>query len=267
MTTPGRLKNSSLSPGIAAAIVLVGAAVIATVVMAFGGLLEADEAVSSPPPAPGADGSGQTPRQPDAAPRPPGRTPIAVVKRRTQLRAAPDGRRLATIGPRTEFKSARVLAVVGERPGWLRVMDAELRNGQTGWIAAGDTQRGVVSYKLRVDLSARRLTILRNNKPVRRVRTAVGEAGTPTPTGRYAITDKVPFKTPGAYGCCALALTAHQPNTPSSWSGGDRIAIHATPAQSSIGRSVTLGCMRIPTEDARWLMRKIPLGSQVTIRA
>jgi len=265
MTPPARRKNISLSPGIAAAIVLVGAAVLAAVVMAFGGLLEADEAASSQP-APVADDGGGRP-QPDAAPRPPGRTPIAVVKRRTQLRAAPDGRRIATIGPRTEFKSARVLAVVGERPGWLRVMDAELRNGQTGWIATGDTQRGVVNYKLRVDLSARRLTIMRNGRAVRRIRTAVGEAGTPTPTGRYAITDKVPFKTPGAYGCCALALTAHQPNTPSSWSGGDRIAIHATPAQSSIGRSVTLGCMRIPTKDARWLMRKIPLGSQVTIRA
>ena len=266
MTPPRRRKNSSLSPGVAAAIVLVGAAVIATVVMAFGGLLDADDAASSSEPARVAD-EGNGSRQPDAAPRPPGRTPIAIVKRRTQLRASPDGRRITTIGPRTEFKSARVLAVVGERPGWLRVMDAELRNGQTGWIAVRDTQRGTVNYKLRVDISARRLTILRDDKPVRRIRTAVGEAGTPTPTGRYAITDKVPFKTPGAYGCCALALTAHQPNTPSSWSGGDRIAIHATPAQSSIGRSVTLGCMRIPTKDARWLMRKIPLGSQVTIRA
>jgi lipoprotein-anchoring transpeptidase ErfK/SrfK len=264
MTSPGRRKNSSLSPGVAAAIVLVGAVVIAVLVMTFGGLLDADEAASSSPAAV-ADGAGRP--QPDAAPAPPGQTPIAVVKRRTQLRASPDGRRIATVGPRTEFKSARVLAVVGERPGWLRVMDAELRNGQTGWIAVRDTERGVVNYKLRVDLSARRLTILRNDKPVRRIRTAVGEAGTPTPTGRYAITDKVPFKTPGAYGCCALALTAHQPNTPSTWSGGDRIAIHATPTQSSIGQSVTLGCMRIPTKDARWLMRKIPLGSQVTIRA
>jgi lipoprotein-anchoring transpeptidase ErfK/SrfK len=43
--------------------------------------------------------------------------------------------------------------------------------------------------------------------------------------------------------------------------------MHATPVASSIGQSVTHGCMRVPTDDARWLMRHIPLGTQVSIRA
>ena len=266
MPPPARhTRRRALTPGVAAAAVLVGAAVVAVLAMVVFGRLDTDDAASSSPNAAAPAAPGQ---QADGAEAPAGRTPIAVVKRRTELRASPDGRRIAAIGARTEFKSARVLAVVGERPGWLRVMDAELKNGQTGWIKASDARRGMVDYKLKVDLSARRVEVMKGGRVIRRVRTAVGEQGTPTPTGRFAVTDKVPFRDRGAaYGCCALALTAHQPNTPSEWTGGDRIAIHATPIASSIGRSVTLGCMRVPTSDARWLMRHMQLGTQVSIRA
>ena len=148
------------------------------------------------------------------------------------------------------------------------MITSELPNGKRGWIDAHDTQGGVTAFRVRADLSARRIEILKDGRVVRRIRSAVGEHGTPTPTGRFAITDKVPFTDRGSpYGCCALALSAHQPNTPSEWSGGDRIAIHATPASASIGQPVTLGCMRVPAQDARWLMRHIPLGTQVSIRA
>jgi lipoprotein-anchoring transpeptidase ErfK/SrfK len=263
MPSPARHKRRAVPPGVAAAVVLVGAVVVAVLAMVVSGVLDTDDAVSS---SPGAAPGGA--KQPDGARSAVGRTPIAVVKRRTELRASPDGRRMATIGTRTEFKSARVLAVVGERPGWLRVMDAELKNGQTGWIQASDAQRGMVDYKLKVDLSARRLEVLKDGRVIRRIRTAVGEQGTPTPTGRFAVTDKVPFRDRGSpYGCCALALTAHQPNTPSEWTGGDRIAIHATPARASIGRSVTLGCMRVPDPDAEWMMKQVPLGTPVSIRS
>ena len=248
-------------PEIAAAVVLIGAVVVALVVMLTAGLLEADEVASSTDPR---SSGAPVAAAPDGTPR----TPAAVVLRRTELRASPRGRRVAAVGPKTEFGSPRVLAVVDERAGWLRVMDAELRNGQRAWIEARDVERGAVDYGLRVDLSARRLDVMRAGRVIRRVRTAVGEQGTPTPTGRFAVTDRVPFTDPESpYGCCALALTAHQPNTPSSWTGGDRIAIHATPAASSIGRPVTLGCMRVPARDARWLMGRIPLGTPVSIRA
>ena len=60
-------------------------------------------------------------------------------------------------------------------------------------------------------------------------RIAMGGASTPTPTGRFAVTDKILFRNArGPYGCCALALTGHQPRLPSGWKGGDRIAIHST---------------------------------------
>lgn len=252
-------------PAAAVAIVLGGAVLVAAVAMLATGLLEAGDA--SPRGATESRAK-QVDAGADRDPQVPGRTPTAVVKRRTALRAKPGGRRIETIGRRTEWGSPRVLAVVARRGGWLRVMAAELPNGRTAWVSARDTRMGTVDYGLRVDLSARRLEVLRRGKVLRRMRTAVGEQGTPTPTGTFAVTDKVAFtKRASPYGCCAVALTAHQPHTPPEWTGGDRIAIHATPARDSIGRSITLGCMRVPTRDARWLMRRIPLGTQVSIRS
>jgi lipoprotein-anchoring transpeptidase ErfK/SrfK len=252
-------------PGLGARILIVfgGALGLSIVLMALGGFFASDEA--------GTRASADTVRR--ALPARDGgadsnRDRIAVVVRRTVLRASPGGRRLARLTPRTEFKSAKVVPVVAERDGWLKVIAPELPNGKRGWIDARATDGGAVAFRMRVDLSARRLEVVRSGRVIRRIRTAVGEQGTPTPTGTYGITDKVPFTDRGSpYGCCALALSAHQPDTPSEWSGGDRIAIHATPASDSIGRPVTLGCMRVPAPDARWLMRRIPLGTLVSIRA
>jgi lipoprotein-anchoring transpeptidase ErfK/SrfK len=245
------------------AIVFGGSIALAVAIMALSGLFTAAPA--------GTQASANTVQQalPQADGRPdPNRHPIAVVTRPTVLRASPGGRRLARLKTKTEFKSAKVVPVVAERDGWLRVIAPELDNGKRGWIEAKNTQQGVVDYRMRVDVSKRRLEVLRGGRVVRRIRTAVGEAGTPTPHGTFGITDKVPFTDPGSvYGCCALALSAHQNSVPPGWTGGDRIAIHATPARSSIGQPVTAGCMRVPTADARWLMSRIPLGTIVTVRA
>ena len=97
---------------------------------------------------------------------------------------------------------------------------------------------------------------------------AVGGPGTPTPTGRFAVTDKLLTEDPSSpYGCCILALSAHQPHTVQGWGGGDRIAIHATDLPETIGSAASLGCLRAPAADVRRLVRSVPLGTVVTIRA
>jgi hypothetical protein len=262
---PDNRRSRPPGPGASVAIVLGGAVLLAAAVMLAAGMFSPEEA-SSRGPSPAVDAELTKPAAPERSG--PARDRIAVVVRTTALRASPGGRRIGKITPKTEFKSARVVAVAGSRGGWLRVITSELSNGRRGWIDARDTEDGFTAFRVRADLSSRRIDVFRDGRVVRRIRSAVGEQGTPTPRGRFAITDKVPFSDPGsAYGCCALALSAHQPNTPSAWSGGDRIAIHATPASESIGRPVTLGCMRVPAPDARWLMRHVPLGTQVTIRS
>ena len=82
------------------------------------------------------------------------------------------------------------------------------------------------------------------------------------------MTDKLRVNDPASpYGCCVLALTGHQTKLPADWPGGDRLAIHAAKDPSSIGRAVSLGCMRVRSAEARWLLRVVPLGTPIFIRS
>ena len=96
------------------------------------------------------------------------------------------------------------------------------------------------------------------------MRVAVGAAGTPTPTGRFAVTDRLPGF--GPYGCCILALSARQPNLAQGWSGGNRIAIHGTAVTSSIGTAVSNGCLRTTDRNMRRLVRLARPGTRVLIK-
>jgi lipoprotein-anchoring transpeptidase ErfK/SrfK len=95
----------------------------------------------------------------------------------------------------------------------------------------------------------------------------VGAFDSPTPTGRFAVTDKLDggdFSS--AYACCILALSAVQTNLPAGWAGGNRVAIHGTVSASDFGRAVSAGCVHARDSDLRYLMRVVPLGTPVLIR-
>jgi len=82
------------------------------------------------------------------------------------------------------------------------------------------------------------------------------------PIGRFGATDKLTGFNPAAYGCCLLALSAHQNHLPPGWPGGDRIAIHGG---GGIGAATSNGCLHATESVLRRLMRLVPLGSQVVI--
>ena len=186
--------------------------------------------------------------------------------RPARLHAAPGGRVLARLRPRTEFGSPKVVSVLRRRDGWLRVLVPERPNGRPAWIRAAATRAGAVDVSLHVDRSARRLTVRRDGRVLRRVRVAVGRPGTETPTGRFAVTDKLrTHRADSPYGCCAVALSGHQPKLLPGWPGGDRLAIHATPQTSSIGTDASLGCLRATTRDLQALLRIVPLGAPVFV--
>ena len=119
-----------------------------------------------------------------------GRFVTARVVRRAALRASPGGRIVARIGRRTEFGSRRVVAVTGRRHGWLRVIATE-RRGRQAWLRASAARLGSTNVWIRVDRSRRRLTLRRGDRVLRRFPVAVGRPDTPTPLGRYAVTDRL----------------------------------------------------------------------------
>jgi lipoprotein-anchoring transpeptidase ErfK/SrfK len=199
---------------------------------------------------------------------PAGRYLTARVLAPTLLREAPGGRALHRLGRRTEFGSPRVLGVTGRRGGWLRVVASERPNGREGWIPEARARLASTDWSIHVDRSARRLTLRRDGRRVRSFPVAVGRPGTETPTGRFAVTDKLRPDDPASpYGCCALALSGHQTKLLPGWPGGDRLAIHATPQLETVGRAASLGCLRGRPRDVRRLMRTVPAGTPVFIRA
>jgi lipoprotein-anchoring transpeptidase ErfK/SrfK len=183
------------------------------------------------------------------------------------LRASPGGRILARVGSRTEFGSPQTLEVAFRKGDWIAVRSPALGNRQLGWVREKPLRLVGRSVRLEVDLSARTLTVVKRGVVYRRDAVAIGSPETPTPTGNFYVTDKLPGPRFGTYyGCCILALSGRQPNLPKGWSGGDRLAIHGTPV-ADYGQAVTNGCLHLPDEVLQFLMMDVPLGTPVRIRA
>jgi lipoprotein-anchoring transpeptidase ErfK/SrfK len=193
-------------------------------------------------------------------------TLVAVVQRGTQMRSRPGGHAYAKLSVHTEFGSPEAMWVVRRSGRWLGVVSPVAGNGRVGWIPAASASLSRVNWKLQVSLSARRLTVLHAGHPVAHFTIAIGAPSAPTPTGRFAVTDRLRTGDPaGPYGCCILALSAQAPHAIQGWSGGNRIAIHSTPETSSIGLPVSHGCLRLTLAQGRWLLDHIPLGTPTLI--
>jgi hypothetical protein len=190
------------------------------------------------------------------------------VRRSTSLYSRPGGRRKVRLAPRTDWNTPRVLGVVRQRGRWLGVLAPELQNGEIGWLRADRARLDCVTWSVHADLSRRVVVVRRSGKRLRSFRAGVGRRTNPTPKGRFAVTDKLKVTDGGSpYGCCVLALTGHQTRLPANWPGGDRLAMHATANRSDVGRRVSLGCMRVLSGHARWLIENVPLGAPVFIRS
>ena len=192
---------------------------------------------------------------------------IAYVRSDVALRARPGGPVVARLSSRTSFGSPQALAVVRSRRGrWLAVSTPELGNGHLAWLdaRAAGLRFARTRLELDVDLSQRLAVLRRGSRVLRRMTVGIGRPGSPTPTGRFSVTDKLNGAAYSAYyGCCILALSATQPSLPAGWSGGNRIAIHG----GVTGGAVSAGCLHAGDADLRYLMRLVPLGTPVLIRA
>ena len=89
-----------------------------------------------------------------------------------------------------------------------------------------------------------------------------GSPSTPTPTGRFFVTDRLRFGQGSPYAPFAVGLSAHVAQLPASWLGGDQVAIHF----GAMG-AVSHGCIHAGLDAIRLLERRVPLGSLVIIKA
>ena len=185
------------------------------------------------------------------------------------LRARPAGKVVARVGRRTVFGSLRVFTVFRRRGPWLGVSAPEVANNRLAWI---DGRRGLYFARTRLalyaDLSRRRLELRRGSAVLKAITVGVGRPPSTTPTGRFAVTDKLRGPLYGPYyGCCILAISGNQPNLPPGWIGGSRLAIHGTPNPATLGARASAGCLHATRLSLLYLLRRVPLGTPVFVRA
>ena len=192
---------------------------------------------------------------------------VATARHRIAVYASPNGALLRHFSARTELDSARAFLVTGTRGAdWLQV-DLPIRpNGSRGWIRSSAVTTATTPMAIDVDRRAHVLTLLRAGVPVRTFPVAVGAPATPTPTGAFFISDRLPTLAPyGPYGPYALGLSGYS-DVLLTFAGADGVlGIHGTNEYWSVGHPVSHGCIRMHNGDITWLYRKIGLGAAVIV--
>jgi lipoprotein-anchoring transpeptidase ErfK/SrfK len=187
-------------------------------------------------------------------------TELAVYAKRGDATPA------AVLPATTEFGTTRVVLVEKQKGAWAKVLLPERPNQSTGWIRTADVELRRVTDAVAIDLTARTLTWRRGGEVVLTTSIATGAAETPTPTGRFSVTDLLDTPDSGGYGPFAIGLSAHS-ETLSEFGGGDgQIGVHGTSDPSSIGQAVSHGCVRVPNDVIAQLATNLPLGTPVTVR-
>jgi hypothetical protein len=181
------------------------------------------------------------------------------------LRARPGGKALVRVGPRGPLGGPLVLGVVGVRGRWVEVTAEALPNGHYAWVKFGrDVGVHPVQWTLRASLARRALYVLRGGRIVRTIPVGIGAPSSPTPTGHFAVAEKLTGPFGPAFGPRILVLTAQQPRLPAGWNRSITyyVAIHAG---SGRGSATSAGCLHATEAAVRYLMRTVPLGTPVQI--
>ncbi|HEU0304911.1 MAG TPA: L,D-transpeptidase [Gaiellaceae bacterium] len=197
----------------------------------------------------------------------------AVAERETAAYDRPGGEQIASFEVENEnghamvFGVRRVLLDAACKIEWYRVRLPMRPNGIEGWVRAGDVRLLRVHTRIHIDLSDRELVLYRGGEPVLRAPVAVGAPGTPTPTGRYYVNQRIIASDPsGPWGPAALGISAFS-DVLQAWSQGGPIGIHGTNAPSSIGRAASHGCIRLENDVLQRVFETADAGTPVIIEA
>jgi lipoprotein-anchoring transpeptidase ErfK/SrfK len=166
----------------------------------------------------------------------------------------------------TSFGTGRALLVTKRKARWLEVLLPTRPNGSKGWVHTADVELRPVHDDLVVDLTARTLTWRRDGAVILTTTIAVGAPETPTPTGRFSVTDLLDTPDDEGYGPFAVGVSGHSDQLTDFGGGDGQIGVHGTSDPSSIGQAVSHGCVRVPNDVIARLATSLPLGTPVVIR-
>ena len=194
---------------------------------------------------------------------------LVRITRDTAVHARPGGGPVVGVVPASSkyYKVPTVAWVqrISQDGRFGRVVVPYASHRRSGWIPLRGLRRLTTWVAVLVDLSEHRVTVERRGKILFRAPAATGAPSSPTPTGRYFVTDRVPFSG-GSLGSFAFGISGIQPNLPAGWTGGNQLAIHGTSDPSSIGHSVSAGCVRVSEATLSRLKSLLRLGTPVVIQ-
>jgi hypothetical protein len=167
-----------------------------------------------------------------------------------------------TVRPKTRFGDPLWLPVVARNGADATVLAPVRPHARPVRVSLRGLALRWTSVRVVVDLAAGRLRVLRGGRTLGSFPIGSGTTATPTPTGRFFVTDRLRFPAGSPYAPLAFALAAHQTHLAPGWPGGDLVAIHP----GSMG-AVSNGCIHIGLPGLALLRRVVPLGTLVTVRA
>ena len=172
---------------------------------------------------------------------------------------------------KTEYNLPRTYLVTDQasRPGWLNVLLPIRPNGASGWIKASDVTLGTSDYEIRIELGAHKLTLLKLGQPILDSGVVIGADKTPTPPGKFYVTDPLDLHSqPNAgYGVFALGISGYSDVLTSFKGGPGQLAVHGTGNPGQVGQNISNGCVRVPNDIIEQIAAQAPLGTPVTIVA
>jgi lipoprotein-anchoring transpeptidase ErfK/SrfK len=189
----------------------------------------------------------------------------ALVARRNPWPSAPAVGRVASVSRYYGVPIVLWVEATNAKETWGRVELPYVFPRREGWIRLRGIPRDETLVTVTVDLSEREVRVWKNGELRYHVAGAIGAPSSPTPPGKYFVTDRVPFAASSAYGSFAFGISGTQPRLPPGWSGGDQLAIHGTNEPWTIGTAASAGCIRVSAWALSRFKPLLRLGTPVIV--
>ncbi len=160
------------------------------------------------------------------------------------------------------MKNANLLKATTKLAAVLAIATFEAR-AQVSGMEAG--KQAPERRRIVISLADRKLVLFEGEQALRVFDVAVGKRSTPSPTGRFAIINRVP--NPTWYGPAGVVPPGKNNPLGSRWMGLSLkgYGIHGTNVPSSIGKAASHGCIRMRKQDLEELFEMVTVGTIVEL--
>jgi len=181
------------------------------------------------------------------------------------------GRKLARLRTVTYHGSPEVVLMLGRRivggRTWAYVRYAG-QGSRRGWVPISALSSTTVhAERLVLDRARLRLRLFRGRRLLFSARVGIGASGSPTPTGRFYVRERLgPFRhSNSVYGALAFGLSAFSSHR-TDWPGGGQVGLHGTNQPALIPGRISNGCVRLANRKVLRLGRLLRVGTPLLVK-